>query len=208
MKKQQPYGDIAPEDFEVLKRTIGIVRKERIAGSFVEVGVFKALTSRAISRVLEAEGDEWGEPEFVGVDISPRAEKRWEAMPKAPNISYRFLRMPSAKAARIYAHGCAWVFIDGCHCYDCVSNDIAAWGYKVTRGGFLVLHDTNTGEDVGKPHFCHVRNKKYGVGVLRAVENSLRLCKAFRLEHESLSRLGVRAYRRLADQNGPSKEPG
>ena len=35
------------------------------------------------------------------------------------------------------------VFIDADHCYEHCSQDIAAWGPKIEKGGFMCFHDTN-----------------------------------------------------------------
>jgi hypothetical protein len=40
------------------------------------------------------------------------------------------------------------VFLDACHTYECVKEDIAAWLPKVKAGGYLAGHDYEWSEDV------------------------------------------------------------
>jgi predicted O-methyltransferase YrrM len=52
------------------------------------------------------------------------------------------MRKPSVEAAKDFANGSVdIVFIDACHEYECVKEDIAAWLPKVKRGGILAGHD-------------------------------------------------------------------
>lgn len=52
------------------------------------------------------------------------------------------LRMTSLDAAKLYKNeSIDVVFIDACHEYQCVKDDIAAWFPKVKHGGYLCGHD-------------------------------------------------------------------
>jgi hypothetical protein len=52
------------------------------------------------------------------------------------------VRMASVDAAATYAdQSLDVVFIDACHTYECVKEDIAAWFPKVKKGGYLAGHD-------------------------------------------------------------------
>jgi hypothetical protein len=52
------------------------------------------------------------------------------------------IRLPSLDAAKKYADGSLdIVFIDACHAYECVREDIAAWYPKVKIGGTIAGHD-------------------------------------------------------------------
>lgn len=35
----------------------------------------------------------------------------------------------------------AWVFFDGCHCRECVENELAQYADRVVPGGFMLFHD-------------------------------------------------------------------
>lgn len=52
------------------------------------------------------------------------------------------IRMTSTEASRRYQDGSLdVVFIDACHTYECVKEDIRNWLPKVKRGGYLAGHD-------------------------------------------------------------------
>jgi hypothetical protein len=52
------------------------------------------------------------------------------------------VRMESAKACNLYQDSSVdIIFIDSCHDYDCVKNDIQLWLPKVKKGGILAGHD-------------------------------------------------------------------
>jgi hypothetical protein len=62
------------------------------------------------------------------------------------------IRMTSLDAAKLYEdESIDVVFIDACHEYQCVKDDIAAWFPKVKRGGYVSGHDYPwSGEDAVK----------------------------------------------------------
>lgn len=54
----------------------------------------------------------------------------------------------------VYAKGreCNLLFIDGCHCYECVMKDFAIFSSKVCKRGFILFHDTNSHPDWQNHH--------------------------------------------------------
>ena len=59
------------------------------------------------------------------------------------------VRMTSLDAAKTYGDETLdVVFIDACHDYSCVKEDISAWLPKVKSGGYLSGHDYSWSEDV------------------------------------------------------------
>lgn len=63
----------------------------------------------------------------------------------------RPVRMTSLDAAKTYPDkSLDVVFIDACHDYACVKEDIAAWLPKVKSGGYLSGHDYSWSDDVKK----------------------------------------------------------
>jgi hypothetical protein len=59
------------------------------------------------------------------------------------------IRMKSVDAANMYEdNSIDVVFIDACHTYECVKEDIAAWLPKVKIGGILAGHDYSWSDDV------------------------------------------------------------
>jgi SAM-dependent methyltransferase len=61
------------------------------------------------------------------------------------------IRMKSADATNLYGDASVdVVFIDACHEYDCVKEDINAWLPKVKEGGYLAGHDYSWSQDVAR----------------------------------------------------------
>jgi predicted O-methyltransferase YrrM len=59
------------------------------------------------------------------------------------------VRLSSIEAAATYSdNSLDVVFIDACHDYACVKQDIAAWLPKVKVGGYLAGHDYSWSESV------------------------------------------------------------
>lgn len=61
----------------------------------------------------------------------------------------------------------AWLYIDGCHCYDCAYDDIQLWVPKVALGGYVLFHDCANRQD-NKRVECP-RGGKRRVGVAGAM---------------------------------------
>ncbi len=59
-----------------------------------------------------------------------------------PFKNYRILRGPTtAMAGSVENVTVDLVYIDACHSYECVKNDIAAWWPKLKSGGIMAFHD-------------------------------------------------------------------
>jgi len=59
------------------------------------------------------------------------------------------IRMTSIDAAKMYEdNSIDVVFLDACHLYECVREDIIAWLPKVKVGGYLAGHDYSWSDDV------------------------------------------------------------
>tara|TARA_Y100000310_G_scaffold337164_1_gene423537 strand:+ start:66 stop:680 length:615 start_codon:yes stop_codon:yes gene_type:complete len=89
------------------------------------------------------------------------------------------------------------LFIDGCHCHDCVADDIKAWAPKMAPRGVIVLHDTcpELQETRGptRKYRCNRSGEEANFGVVDAIK--LEMPEEFRLVHESKIYPGMRAYR-------------
>jgi hypothetical protein len=109
----------------------------------------------------------------TGKDIKVDAVDTWRGSPESPdhladvyvktdtlyqlflsNISpvssvVNPIRMASVDAAKLYEdNSIDVVFIDACHTYECVKEDIIAWLPKVKVGGYLAGHDYSWSDDV------------------------------------------------------------
>jgi len=57
------------------------------------------------------------------------------------------IRARSVTAAKLIRNWLDWVFIDGCHKYHAVRDDINIWWRKIKPGGFLSGHDYGDGRN-------------------------------------------------------------
>ena len=54
------------------------------------------------------------------------------------------IRMSSVEASKLYSdESLDFVFIDACHEYECVKEDIKSWYPKIKKGGIIAGHDFN-----------------------------------------------------------------
>ena len=115
----------------------------------VEIGAYKGRSSIAIGRSLDTNSilycvDSWlGDP-YDTDDLRDDLYWTWLrnlfqhafACPIVP------IRQPSARAVRLFPPASIdWVFIDGSHLYEHVSQDISLWTSKVRSGGIISGHD-------------------------------------------------------------------
>lgn len=62
---------------------------------------------------------------------------------------FAYGRLLSTEASATYINACLdFVFLDGCHTFDAVSEDIRSWKPKLKPGGILAGHDYNTYDSV------------------------------------------------------------
>lgn len=128
------------------------VLKFKNGSKFVEVGSWKG-TSSAFMCVEIANSnkniefycvDTWGgSPEHIplGYDVSTLFEEFTSNMKPVENF-YKPLKMKSVDAAKQFEdNSLEFVYIDGCHEYECVIEDIKAWLPKIKKEGMFAGHD-------------------------------------------------------------------
>ena len=49
--------------------------------------------------------------------------------------------MSGVEVELIVAELIVWVFLDGCHCEECVRGELEAYSKRIPPGGYLLLHD-------------------------------------------------------------------
>lgn len=110
--------------------------------AIVEVGAYRGATTHALA--VRTQRRVFAVDPFIGYG-------GWEAdfaafrarTASLPNVTH--LRMTSGEAARTWAHGpIGFVFIDAVHDYVNAAFDVAAWTRRLSAGGLLALHDTDT----------------------------------------------------------------
>lgn len=168
------------------------------AGLFVEIGVHEARSTRCVLEVLNQLG---AKRTLVSVDVDPAAKGHWDRAPKGI-VDARFVLGYSQEVVGTVEDSIAWLLIDGCHCFRCVSEDLALWVPKVSPWGVVVLHDSR--EDQA---FNGLQNRCYRDGgrvprmieVNRAIREA-NVLRGFELVDavETNTRYGIRVYRRTA----------
>lgn len=115
----------------------------------VEVGVYEGDHSQEILTVLEPEClwliDMWTDIKVSksGVDYIGHSQKDWNEkyykvltrFQNNPNVSV--VRMSGDDAAEILPDDLNLVYIDACHDYECVLQDMHTWYPKIRKGGIL-----------------------------------------------------------------------
>ena len=131
-------------------------------GVFVEIGVQAARGFRALASILKRTAGD-GEWHIAGIDPTDRARKAWEerrkelGLKKTGKQSCSFYNTASCDPRAFEACGSLgidWLYVDGCHCFDCVLIDLDTWGDAVTQGGIMVCHDTSLRKWYGKMDLC------------------------------------------------------
>jgi hypothetical protein len=150
---------------------------------FVEFGTHLAGTSKVI---IQALNELQCASVFAGMDIAkPQDHARggkfvardmWEqecsGIASIGPCKARFIEGQSFELAKTINDPVTWVFVDGCHCYDCVAKDIQSWGEKVVPGGYLLAHDCHPDyKGYQEQQFYH-GTKAVGFGVIEAVADS------------------------------------
>lgn len=126
--------------------------------TFVELGTHKGLGSICVLEVLAKLRVD--DARFLTFDLDFKitplkvsrrsfyARDEWakNVVPQlcaAPTVDAEFHEMPSWEGVGKLAREdrVVWLFVDGCHCEECVTRDIEAWVPKVVPGGLVLFHD-------------------------------------------------------------------
>lgn len=79
----------------------------------------------------------------------------------------------------------AWVFVDGCHCEECVRSEVNAWAPSIAVGGYLLLHDCDPRYEESEPDQPYHGNEPRSFGVWKVSEENEILKRDFFLESET-----------------------
>ena len=85
-----------------------------------------------------------------------------------------------------------WLFIDACHCFECVSKEIELYTPKIAAGGYILFHDTAMQQH--EQWVTHNPPRRYGV--TKAIAKSIELKNQFTFVHESRSRNGTQIWKK------------
>lgn len=128
------------------------VSKFPSGSKFVEIGSWKGSSSAFMCVEIANSNkniefycvDTWeGSPEHVpmGFDVSNLFEEFTNNMKPVENF-YKPMKMKSVDAAKHFEdNSLDFIYIDGCHEYECVLEDIKAWLPKIKKDGIFAGHD-------------------------------------------------------------------
>lgn len=167
---------------------------------FVEVGIADGRTSFAIGEYLRSRQIKF---DYYGVDLAPGAVDNFPEFQLVQGCSYEMAhQVPQSH----------WIFIDACHCEDCVEKDALAYCERIKKGGFICFHDANTSCQGTYPQ----HNGK-GIGVQNALKRANLEDRDFSLVIKAteppsegpISDLGgLMAYQKNKPKDKPEKERG
>ncbi len=193
-------GGNKPSERHALLETIEEATKFPGVNWFVELGTFKGINARnfivALNKLEHA-------CLFASVDFNPfnkrlhfYPKKEWES--RCENIighcvQYFFQGKTVDRAVSFPTNRIAWLFIDACHCFQCVSEEIAAYAPKLMSGGYMLFHDTNTEQH--EQWVTHQDNPRRG-GVGKAIKQSAVLHSDFEFVKEIKSHHGMQIWKK------------
>ncbi len=171
-----------------------IERASEVNGCFVEIGVRTGTGTAAIIDTLRLLGQT---REIVSID--PTMDRlALKKVIKGSLQDHILIRKRSDEANP--PRKIAWLFVDGCHCFHCVREDLDRYGDRIVPGGILVMHDTTHGRTGNKFYhvqkFCYRLKAKTIYGVHLAQISSVVLTREFKLIEEVLPIKGLAVYQR------------
>lgn len=164
--------------------------------NFVEVGVATGRTSWEACHHILSRNVEFT---YFGVDPNPKG------LISIPWPQFNLIKERSVDAIKMLPM-CHWMFIDGCHCENCVRDDMVAYDSKLVDGGYMLFHDTLPTAQGGKAqkytsfaqHDMIVARR--GVAVISALASLDMPSRGYELLYESPPGVdddrGTRVYRK------------
>ena len=163
---------------------------------FIELGVLSAQGTVRLSSFIS---ELYNSFRYIGVDYNSLKDVSHRWIRKTKNLfttgRVMFIHGKSDFVGNNLDASIAFIFIDACHCYECVKKDIAAWRDKIELGGYMTFHDTGAkvqGRPVQDSHDGSVQE----IQVVKAIEDS-KLTEQFELKFEFPRRYGCRCYQRI-----------
>jgi hypothetical protein len=141
-------------DYERLRESVRRI-VDRFAGPgnswndfvrFVEIGIHEGKTSDDLILEIRNRLSELRAPvRFFYYGIDPFAKRPpFTETPDIPDVRFIHIPMFSHEAYKQFAmkNSVHWVFVDGCHCAQCVTRDIELYAPLLPPGGEMAFHDT------------------------------------------------------------------
>lgn len=136
---------------EFLREVLSIVGENCSA---VEIGVLKGEFSEMIFEILKPNKLFLIDP----FEISEQKYKDGLATAYSTEIDYQIVMNKFEFVDRRYSYNAVhsyegrsldFIYIDACHLYECVKQDLNDWRYKLKKGGVIGLHDYANINDFG-----------------------------------------------------------
>lgn len=150
------YQNIGEDWFPYTNFYKSMVEKFSTGSKFIEVGSWKGRSASFMAVEINNSGkdikfdciDTWKGSEtedYHQNDESVKSDKLFELfLQNTEPVKHIInpIRMTSIEASKLYGDDSIdFIFIDACHEYDCVKEDIQHWYPKVKSGGILAGHD-------------------------------------------------------------------
>jgi len=124
----------------------------------VEIGVFEGVTTRVLRDVMADDGVLFAvDPLFtgrLGVSLHQRIALGEVAKSRRGRVEWiRATGREAARDPRVANRDVDFVFVDGDHTWDGISNDWEAWSGKVAPGGIMAFHDSRETPGAGSQNF-------------------------------------------------------
>jgi hypothetical protein len=129
-----PGGILYGDDWEhLLASAMRVTTRLATPLKFVEIGVNNGNTSRDMIKEIQVRTNEFI---YIGIDPGP-----------SPVIHHHYVYHQglSHEVANIIPNNLSWIFVDGCHCAQCVTRDAFLYVDKLAVGGEICFHDASIG---------------------------------------------------------------
>lgn len=185
-------------EFGVFVRSILSTLQSGVPGAMVEIGSNKGKSLACLLQVMQLAEDI---RQVFSVDPYGNAEKyvphRIEKF--SGDIPVEHIRLPSQdpKALERVNMPIAWLFIDGCHCFDCTWVDIDSWVPKVIHSGTVVFHDFCPRTNYRKRDYCAAADAKRRWGVWPAFQIAKAARELEKVEQSVRHTPGMAVFRKV-----------
>ena len=159
---------IHPEEFPIFGESV-LSAWEKASGCYVEIGTNKAKGTAALMQLFSRYQLT---ATIHTIDLAEYAQAaflaQWKKFGVDLDVFFLYGSSHDPEIIDRVKEGICWLWIDGCHCFDCVSTDIELWFPKVVDGGFILFHDCNPTQ-ITKRNVCSRTDHKHRVGVAGAI---------------------------------------
>jgi hypothetical protein len=197
-------GILWESDYDSLKESVWRVL-ERFAWMatvrFIEIGVYRGETSKELIVNIYDWYDKHNlMANFVFYGIDPFIA------PPPIGKDFTLISCPSHLAISQIPTDFHWVWVDGCHCYQCVERDLQNYGDRLMPGGELLFHDASPrmqGRDPqtyeGMTEFHDPVEAAKGIAVRRVLDTVMPEKPIFRLVQRAPDQQfgGVEVYQKV-----------